>query len=246
MPPRRDRQGAVVRAQSEFHAKRKSPHDIRICISLLPPGRRIGRGKTLTGYNYFLEPSPPIEITGLLHAWAGGDRAALDKLTPLVYDELRRRAQRYMANERAGNTLQATALVNEAFLQLVGANNVQWEHRAHFFAVSAQMMRRILVDAARARGAEKRGGGIARVDLNESIDAMAGRGRELVRLDDALDALSKFDARKAQVVEMRFFGGLSVKETAEVLGMSEPSILRDWKLARAWLLEQMDRELQSN
>lgn len=181
-----------------------------------------------------------MEITGLLKAWAGGDQAALEKLTPLVYGELHHRARRYMANERHGNTMQATALVNEAFLQLVGAENVQWEHRAHFFAVSAQMMRRILVDAARARAADKRGGAIAKVTLNESIDAMAVRSREMVALDDALEALAKFDARKARVVELRFFGGLSAKETAEVLHMSEPSILRDWKLARAWLLEEME------
>ncbi len=186
-----------------------------------------------------MESAPEAEITGLLKAWAGGEAAALERLTPLVYDELRRRARRYMANEGAGNTLQATALVNEAFLQLVGANNVRWQDRAHFFAVSAQMMRRILVDAARARRSEKRGGAVARVNLNESLDAMADRGSELVSLDDALVALAQFDARKAKVVEMRFFGGLSVRETAAVLRISEQSVLRDWKLARAWLAGEM-------
>jgi RNA polymerase sigma factor (TIGR02999 family) len=179
------------------------------------------------------------EITGLLQAWAGGDQAALERLTPLVYNELRRRAARYMADQPAGHTLQATALVNEAFLHLVAADQPAWHDRAHFFAVSAKVMRRILVDAARARGSEKRGGGIVRVDLNESIDGMVNPGRELVALDDALDALAKFDARKAQVVEMRFFGGLSVEETAEVLKISEQSVLRDWKLAKAWLTGQM-------
>ena len=186
-----------------------------------------------------MEPGPSAEITGLLKAWAGGDSAALERLMPLVYDELRRRARRYMANQGTGNTLQATALVNEAFLHLVAAENAQWQDRAHFFAVSAKVMRRILVDAARARGSEKRGGEMARVDLNESIDGMANRGREMVALDDALSALARFDARKAQVIEMRYFGGLSVQETAEVLKISERSVLRDWNLARAWLMKKM-------
>jgi len=181
------------------------------------------------------------EITGLLKAWAGGDRVALDRLTPLVYAELRRMARRYMAKERPGNSLQATALVNEAFLRLVEVDNVRWQDRAHFFAVSAQVMRRILVDAARARGSDKRGGGAVRVDLNESVDAMPGRSRALVALDEALDALARFDTRKAKVVEMRFFGGMSVEETAEVLGISAPSVLRDWKLARAWLMREMSK-----
>jgi len=188
-----------------------------------------------------VEPAPSAEITGLLQAWAGGDRAALERLMPLVYDELRRRAGRYMANQGQENTLQPTALVNEAFLHLVGADHAQWQDRAHFFAVSAKVMRRILVDAARARGSEKRGGGMARFELNESVDWMADRGRELLALDDALEALAKFDARKAKVIEMRFFGGLSVAETAEVLRISEQSVLRDWKLARAWLAAEMGR-----
>jgi RNA polymerase sigma factor (TIGR02999 family) len=190
-----------------------------------------------------VEPAPSAKITGLLKAWAGGDRAALERLTPLVYDELRRRARCYMANQGAGNTLQATALVHEAFLHLIEADNVRWQDRAHFFAVSAKVMRRILVDAARARGSEKRGGGVVRFNLNESIDGVADRGREVIALDDALDALAQFDARKAKVVEMRFFAGLSVKETAEVLKISPQSVLRDWKLARAWLMGEMGRDL---
>jgi RNA polymerase sigma-70 factor (ECF subfamily) len=186
-----------------------------------------------------MNPSSPAEITRLLQAWAGGDRVALERLTPLVYAELRRMAGCYMAKERQGNSLQPTALLNEAFLRLIEVDNVRWQDRAHFFAVSAQMMRRILVDAARARGAEKRGGGAVRVDLNESIDAMPDRDGQILALDEALDALTKFDARKGKVVEMRFFGGLSVEETAEVLKISAPSVLRDWKLARAWLMSQM-------
>ena len=182
---------------------------------------------------------PSAEITRLLRAWGGGDQAALSQLAPLVYKELHRMAHHRMRQEQPGNTLQTTALVNEAYLRLVDAKDVRWQERAHFFAVSAEVMRRILVDAARARRSEKRGGGMAKVNLNESIDAMADRGRELVALDDALDALAKFDARKAKVVEMRFFGGLSVAETAEALGISEQSVLRDWKLARAWLMGEM-------
>jgi RNA polymerase sigma factor (TIGR02999 family) len=186
-----------------------------------------------------VENSSSAEITRLLRAWEGGDRAALDRLTPLVYAELHRIARRQMAGENAGISLQPTALVNEAFVRLVGGAEVHWHDRAHFFAVSATMMRRILVDAARARGAEKRGGGAPKVDLNESIDGAADRDSELIALDEALESLAKFDARKAQVVELRFFGGLSVEESAKVLGVSEQTVMRDWKLARAWLMREM-------
>lgn len=163
----------------------------------------------------------------------------MEELAPMVYGELRRMAGKYLRREDPGNTLQPTALVNEAYLRLVDVTNVRWEDRAHFFAVSAQMMRRILVDAARARGAGKRGGGAPHVNLNESIDGMPERGSELVALDEALDALAELDPRKAKVVEMRFFGGLSVEETAEVLKISAPSVARDWKLARAWLMREL-------
>ena len=184
----------------------------------------------------------PSEITKLLKAWAGGDKAALDRLAPLVYGELRQMAHRYMGRENPGNSLQTTALVHEAYLKLAGADGMEWNDRAHFFAVSAQMMRRILVDAARMRAADKRGGALARVELNESVDGMEDRSAELVALDDALEALAAVDARKAKVVEMRFFGGLSAAETAAVLKISEPSVLRDWKLARAWLMREMGGE----
>ena len=185
------------------------------------------------------------EITVLLKAWASGDAAALDQLTPLVYDELRRLARRYMRNERAGNTLQTTALVNEAYLRLVDAKRVGWQDRVHFFAVSAQMMRRILVDAARARGSAKRGGQVKRVthsgafNLDEIPDVSTGRDRELVEIDDALKTLAEMDPRKARVIELRFFGGLSVEETAEVLKISPQSVMRDWKLAKAWLTREL-------
>ena len=166
-------------------------------------------------------------------------------MTPLVYEELRRLARRYMCNERAGNTLQTTALVNEAYLRLVDAQRVGWQDRVHFFAVSAQMMRRILVNAARARGSAKRGGQVKRVNhstafnLDEIPDVSTGRDRELVAIDDALNTLAEMDARKARVIELRFFGGLSVEEAAEVLKISPQSVMRDWKLAKAWLTREL-------
>ena len=183
-----------------------------------------------------MEPAPSKEITRLLRAWEGGDRGALDRLAPLVYGELHRMARHYMQDEKVGNTLQPTALVNEA---LVDAHSISWHSRAQFFAVSAGLMRHILVDAARTRGAGKRGGGMERLDLNESIDGNTGRPNALVALDDALDALAAFDTRKAKVIELRFFGGLSVEETAAVLNISPQSVMRDWKLARAWLMREM-------
>jgi RNA polymerase sigma-70 factor, ECF subfamily len=179
------------------------------------------------------------EFTVLLKAWSAGDRDALDRLTPLVYQELRRIAQRYAGREGSDRTLQATALVNEAYFKMVDSAGVDWQDRAHFFAVSAQIMRRILVDAARMRDASKRGGGAAHLQLDGIIVAAPERGDEVVAVDQALEELAKFDPRKAQVVELRFFGGLSVAETAEVLKLSEQSVLRDWKLARAWLLERL-------
>lgn len=186
-------------------------------------------------------PEQPIEgVTALLKAWTGGDEQALERLTPLVYPELRRIARQYLRHENAANTLQPTALVHEAYLRLVDANLAQWQDRAHFFAVCAQMMRRILVSAARKRTAEKRGGGGVAVELNESIDGAPMRDRQVIALDDSMNALAEFDARKAKVVELRFFGGLSVQETASVLKTSEQTVLRDWKLARVWLAREME------
>jgi len=179
------------------------------------------------------------EFTVLLKAWSAGDREALDRLTPLVYQELRRIAQRYARREGGDRTLQATALVNEAYLKMVDSAGTEWQDRAHFFAVSAQIMRRILVDAARMRDAGKRGGGAGHLQLDGIMVAAPERDDEVVAIDQALEELAKFDPRKAQVVELRFFGGMSVAETAEVLKVSEQTVLRDWKLARAWLLERL-------
>jgi RNA polymerase sigma factor (TIGR02999 family) len=179
------------------------------------------------------------EITWLLAAWSGGDESALERLAPLIYDELHRLAHHYMSHERPGHTLQTTALVNEAYLRLVNWREVQWQNRAHFFAVSAQMMRRILVDFARDRQYVKRGGGALRVSLDETASFTEGLDTDLVALDEALNALGEVDPRKGQVVEMRFFGGLSVAEVAEVLKVSEETVIRDWRLAKVWLLRNL-------
>jgi len=181
----------------------------------------------------------PAAITRLLVGWRGGDQAALEQLIPLVHDELRRLARRHMAHERVGHTLQATALVNEAFVRLIDVQQVKWQDRAHFFAMSSRLMRRILVDFARSKGYQKRGGGAQKVSFDEALVVTNEAGHDLVGLDDALNALAAFDARKAKVVEMRFFGGLSVEETAEALKVSVDTVMRDWKLAKAWLLREL-------
>jgi RNA polymerase sigma factor (TIGR02999 family) len=186
--------------------------------------------------------TPAHDVTELLHAWSEGDPRALEQLAPLVYKELHRLAHHYMARERPGHTLQTTALVNEAYLRLVDAGNVNFQNRAHFFAVSAQVMRRILVEFARRQGSRKRGGEVQRVSLDESLVVYGERGADLVALDDALQALAALDARRSRVVELRFFGGLSVEETAAVLRVSPETVMHDWKLAKAWLLREMSGE----
>ncbi|MGA3238250.1 MAG: sigma-70 family RNA polymerase sigma factor [Bryobacteraceae bacterium] len=178
------------------------------------------------------------EVSTLLRAWSGGDQRALDRLTPIVYDGLRRLARRYMRRERAGHSLQTTALVNEAYMRLVDYERMQWQDRAHFFAVSAQLMRRILVEHARRHNL-KRGGGLQHVSLDEAAVVGGGRPADLVALDDAMNALARLDTRKAQVVEMRFFGGLSVEETAEVLKVSSVTVKRDWSTAKLWLYREL-------
>jgi len=178
------------------------------------------------------------DISKLLRSWSDGDRTALERLTPIVYDELHRLARHYMKGERPGHSLQTTALVNEAYMRLVDYKRMQWQNRAHFFAVSAQLMRRILVEHARRRNV-KRGGGLQHVSLEEAAAVGGDRPVDLVALDDALNALARFDARKAQVVEMRFFGGLSVEETAEVLKVSSITVMRDWSTAKAWLYREL-------
>lgn len=186
-----------------------------------------------------MDHAPRGDVTHLLRAWTGGDRCALDQLTPVVYQELRRLARRYMRGERAGHSLQTTALVNEAWMRLADYTRMQWQDRAHFFAVSAQLMRRILVENAR-RHNPKRGGGIPHVQLDETAVVSGKPAAYIVALDDALNALAAFDARKAHVVEMRFFGGLSVEETAEVLKISTITVMRDWSTAKAWLYREMN------
>jgi RNA polymerase sigma factor (TIGR02999 family) len=184
-------------------------------------------------------PGPRQNPTELLLAWSQGDRDALNALIPFVQEELRRLAARYMNRERIGHTLQPTALVNEAYLRLIELQRVKWRDRTHFFAIAARLMRRILVDAARARGYQKRGGGAAMLSLDEGLVVAAEPGKDLVALDEALTALAAVDPRKSQVVEMRFFGGLSLEETAEALHVSRDTVKRDWKMAKLWLLREL-------
>ena len=188
---------------------------------------------------------PSQRVTQLLVAWSQGEQAALERLIPLVYTELRRIAHRYMHREHRAHTLQTTALVNEAYLRLIDASQVRWQDRAHFFAVSAQLMRRILVDFARSRRYLKRGGGAQKISFDEALFVSPERGRDLVALDDAMNVLAAHDARKARVVELRFFVGLSVEETAEVLKVSPDTVLRDWSLAKAWLSREMQGAAES-
>jgi RNA polymerase sigma factor (TIGR02999 family) len=186
-------------------------------------------------------PPHPTRVTVLLKAWSDGDQAALGRLMDHVYKELRHIARRYLRNERAGNTLQTTALVNEAYLRLVDVNSIEWKQRAQFFAIAARMMRRILVDAARARGSHKRGGGAVKVNVDEAPVLSPERDASLVALDEALEAFSKLAPRQAKVVELRYFGGLSEKETAEALKISARTVSRDWDFARAWLMRELSR-----
>lgn len=181
------------------------------------------------------------EVTQLLVAWTDGDETALAKLTTLVHEELRRLARRYMRRESSGHTLQTTALVNEVYLRLIDATSVQWQNRAHFFAISANLMRRILIDYARSGNYVKRGGGAIHVSLDEAAVFSPKRAPDLLALDEALSALAEMDPRKSQVIELRFFGGLSVEETAEVLGVSRDTVLRDWRLAKSWLLRELSK-----
>ncbi len=206
---------------------------------MLISGRSAQRG-------FGMQTHSPKEITRLLVAWGEGDESALEDLTPLVYEELHRLAHRYMGRELAGHTLQTTALVNEAYVRLIDWRNVRWQSRAHFFAVSAQLMRRILVDFARSRGSGKRGGGVRVVALDEAAVVSADKGAEMIALDGALGSLSLLDARQSKVVELRFFGGLSVEETAEVLQVSPGTVRRDWSLAHAWLRRELIKTGTSN
>jgi RNA polymerase sigma factor (TIGR02999 family) len=179
------------------------------------------------------------EVTQLLKAWSNGNEEALAQLMPLVYKELHRLAHRHLGRERAGHTLQTTALVHEAYMRLIDQKEMKWQNRAHFFAIAAKTMRRILVEYARARHYAKRGGGALQVSLDEAMVVSQERVAEVVALDEALQSLSKFDQRKSQMVELRFFGGLSIEETAEVLGVSPGTVMRDWTLAKTWLQREI-------
>jgi len=206
--------------------------------------RKTGAGTTIRAQAVVEDPRSG-EITALLKAWGHGDAAALDRLTPLIYEELRQLAHRYMRHERAGHTLQTTALVHEAYVRLVDVTGVDWKDRLHFLAVSARIMRHVLVDAARARASAKRGGGLEWVEHSAAVNwdqlpaARSDRIAELIALDDALSKLARMDPRRGQVVELRFFGGLTVQETADVLNISPQSVMRDWQIARAWLAREL-------
>jgi RNA polymerase sigma factor (TIGR02999 family) len=184
---------------------------------------------------------PRSDATDLLLAWSSGDESAFDKLVPLVYQELRALAQRYMRHERSDHTLQATALVNEAYVRLIDVNRIQWQNRAHFLAVAAQTMRRILVEFARHRRRQKRGGDVVRVTIDDALEIAQDKEPDLVALSDALSALATFDPRMSQAVELRFFGGLTVQEAADVLKVSPETVMRDWKTAKAWLFRELSR-----
>jgi RNA polymerase sigma factor (TIGR02999 family) len=185
------------------------------------------------------------DVTQLLRAWSEGDQQALERLTPLVYRELHRRAHRQMAQERSGQTLQTTALVNEIYVQLIDLRGVSWRDRAHFFALSSRLIRRVLIDAARSRASQKRGAGSPHVELDENLLVSTEPRADVVALDDALTALAAIDQRKSQVVELRFFGGLNIEETAEVLKVSPETVKRDWKLAKAWLRRELRRQVSA-
>jgi RNA polymerase sigma factor (TIGR02999 family) len=181
------------------------------------------------------------EITRLLLAWGQGDQTALERLMPLVYEELRRLARRHMNRQRAGHTLQTTALVNEAYLRLIDSSQVQWQNRAHFFAVSAHLMRRILIDFARSRMSLKRGAEARQITLDDALEVSSERGADLIALDDALNTLAGMNPRQSQIVELRYFGGLSEEEIAEALKISPRTVRRDWSLARAWLYRELSQ-----
>lgn len=186
-----------------------------------------------------MNSATPPDVTQLLTAWTNGDQAARDQLMSVVYEELHRLARRHMRKESPGHTLQTSALVNEAFLRLVGQRNVHWQNRAHFFGIAAQMMRRILVDHARTRSSAKRGQGERALSLDDGLIVSEERSAEVVAVHEALEQLAKFDARKSQIVELRFFGGLSIDETAEVLGVSPGTVMADWTVAKAWLRREI-------
>jgi RNA polymerase sigma-70 factor, ECF subfamily len=197
---------------------------------------------SLVNAEHSMSEGPDHEVTSLLQAWSAGDEQALAKLAPLVYDELHRTAHRYMGRENTGHTLQTTALVNEVYLRLVNVQKVEWQGRAHFYAICARMMRRVLTDFARSRRYLKRGGDAIHVPFEEALFPGREDHPDIVDLDDALDVLAVMDQRKTQVVELRFFGGFSVEETAKVLDVSVETVYRDWKLAKVWLMRELSKE----
>jgi RNA polymerase sigma factor (TIGR02999 family) len=205
---------------------------------------RIGAGARKTWFRNLM-PQSPQNVTQLLVGWSNGDKEALDKLVPLVYDELRKQAARYLRRERVGHTLQTTALIHEAYIRLVDQKNVRWQNRAHFFGIAAQLMRRILVDHARSKGRAKRGGSNIRVSLSQAELKSAGQNLDIVAIDEALERLAKIDEQQSKIVELRFFSGLTVEETAAVLSISPATVKRDWSVARAWLHREISGQVEN-
>ncbi len=212
----------------------QDPMLARTSVSLETPDTEIDAGAETGRMQH-----APQNVTQLLIGWANGDKEALDKLVPLVYDELRRQASRYLRNERAGHTLQTTALIHEAYLRLVDQRDVRWQNRSHFFGVAAQLMRRILVDHARTKRRAKRGGSDIRVSLTQANEIAKGEDLDVVALDEALTRLAEIDEQQSRIVELRYFSGLTVEETARVLGISPATVKRDWSMARAWLHREL-------
>jgi len=206
-----------------------------------PVGGRQCNETAIFGQMEPLQAGHPVDVTGLLRAWSAGDRSALDQLAPILHAELKRIARRCMMRERPDHTLQPTALVNEAFLRLINVQGAEWQDRAHFFALSAQMMRRILVKSAIARGASKRGGSARKVSLEDAVIVSPKRDVQIIKLDEALEELARVDPRKAQIVELRFFAGMNFEEIAAVLKVSSRTIVREWSVSKAWLAREMDR-----
>jgi RNA polymerase sigma factor (TIGR02999 family) len=230
--------GYTYRLRLHLYDARYSGRDDRAAFALTLRNEKQRRNRKASGKN--METSSQ-QVSHLLQRWSGGDGEAVDQLMPLVYDELRRLARRYMRQQPAGHTLQTTALIHEAYLRLIGQEEKRWENRAHFFGVAAQAMRHILVDYARARNVAKRGGGATRVSLDEVLTVCPESGADLVELDDALTALAKLYERQSKVVELRFFGGLTEEEIAEVLKVSPRTVRSDWSLARSWLLRELSK-----
>ncbi len=239
----RHRQTLAVLQQPQSARNRRTTKPL---VGIIPPFHYQSGFSRVAPWHILIMDSSPSEVTQLLIAWSNGDQAARERLISVVYEELHRLARRYMRNESPAHTLQTSALVNEAFIRLVDQRNVHWQNRSHFFGIAAQMMRRILVDYARSRNYAKRGGGARKLSLDEGLIVSPERSEEVVAVHEALERLAKIDPRQAQIVELKFFGGLSNEETAEVLTVSPGTVARDWTMAKAWLRREISKSAADN